>query len=104
MLLDLVDRAMDAARSGDGPSRETSAMIGLTCGESLRASREAVHTATELLGSAGVREGSPMLRLRRDIAAAGTHVMFSHTMQVGLGRELAGLPTSAFPFLPGTDS
>ena len=45
-----------------------------------------------------------MLRLRRDIAAAGTHIMFSHHVQTGLGRELAGLPTSAFPFLPGDGS
>ena len=92
---------MDAADLGDVPSRETSAMIGLACGESLRAARQVVQTVTELLGSAATRDGSPMLRLRRDIAAAGTHIMFSHHVQIGLGRELAGLPTSAFPFLPG---
>jgi alkylation response protein AidB-like acyl-CoA dehydrogenase len=101
LLFDLVDRAMDAAEVGDAPSRETSAMIGLACGASLRAGREAVNAATELLGSAAARDGSPMLRLRRDITAAGTHIMFSHAVQVGLGRELAGVPTSAFPFLPG---
>ena len=101
LLFDLVDHAMDAADLGDAPSRETSAMIGLACGESLRAARHVVQTVTELLGSAATRDGSPMLRLRRDIAAAGTHIMFSHHVQIGLGRELAGVPTSAFPFLPG---
>jgi alkylation response protein AidB-like acyl-CoA dehydrogenase len=101
LLFDLVDQAMDAADLGDAPSRDTSAMIGLACGEALRAAREVVQTVTELLGSAASRDGSPMLRLRRDIAAVGAHVMFSHHVQVGLGRELAGVPTSAFPFLPG---
>ncbi len=104
LLLDLVEQAMDETMSGDTPSRETSAMIGLACGESLRASRDVVQTVSELLGSAGSRENSPMLRLRRDIAAAGNHVMFSHNVQIGLGRELAGLPTAAFPFLPGIET
>ncbi len=35
--------------------------------------------------------------------AASRHIMFSHHLQTGLGRELAGLPTAAFLFLPGVD-
>jgi alkylation response protein AidB-like acyl-CoA dehydrogenase len=101
MLFDLVGQALDAGAAGDEPSRATSALIGLACGQAMAAGRVAVQTATELLGSAGVRDGSPLVRLRRDLAAAGAHVMFSHNLQIGLGRELAGLPTSAFPFLPG---
>jgi alkylation response protein AidB-like acyl-CoA dehydrogenase len=104
LLLDLVEQAIDQATTGNTPSRETSAMIGLACGESLRAGRDVVQIVSELLGSTGARENSPMLGLRRDTAAAGNHIMFSHNVQIGLGRELAGLPTAAFPFLPSIDT
>lgn len=104
MLLDLVGEAVDAGAGGDEPSRRTSALIGLACGQALTAGRDAVQTTTELLGSSAVRDDSPVNRLRRDVTAAGTHVMFSHHLRIGLGRELAGLPTSAFPFLPVVDT
>jgi alkylation response protein AidB-like acyl-CoA dehydrogenase len=103
LLFDLVDESFERAGRGDTPSRETSAMIGLACGETFRAARDVVAAVTALMGSAATREGSPLGRLRRDLNAAGSHVMFSHGLQVGLGRELAGLPTAAFPFLPGTE-
>ena len=103
MLLDLVGHALEAGGAGTEPSRRTSALIGLACGQALAAGRDAVQTVTELLGSSGVRDDSPVTRLRRDVAAAGTHIMFSHHLQTGLGRELAGIPTAAFPFLPGVD-
>jgi alkylation response protein AidB-like acyl-CoA dehydrogenase len=103
LLLQLVEESYERARRGDPSRRDTSALIGLACGESLRAARAVVETVTELMGSASNREHSPMTRIRRDLLAAGAHIMFSHNVQIGLGRELAGVPTAAFPFLPGVD-
>ena len=60
----------------------------------------AVDTAVRLLGSAAVREGAPLEKLRRDVDTASAHVMFSPRVVAGLSRELAGIPTSAFPYLP----
>ena len=99
----LLHEAMDDAHEhgvrGDVPPRETTAVIGLACSEALAAAKHAVEVATTLVGTDAVREGSPLLRLRRDIDAAGSHVMFSPMITSGLGRELAGVPTGAYPFV-----
>lgn len=99
LLLEALDDAYAVALRGDTPAREASALIGLACREALDAAQQAVTTATALLGTAGVRDGAPLDRLRRDLATMGTHVLFS----VGggfLARQLAGLETVAFPWLP----
>ena len=100
LLLRTLDEAYGHAERGDTPPRTTTAMIGLACCEALRAGKHVVETVTSLMGSAAVREGSPIPRLRRDIDAAGSHVMFSPIVLTGLGREVAGIPTNAFPYLP----
>jgi indole-3-acetate monooxygenase len=99
LLLDAVHDAFEAGERGDSPPRATTALIGLACGEALGAAKQAVETAVSLIGTDAVREGSPLLKLRRDIDAAGSHVMFSPMIASGLSRELAGIPTAAFPFL-----
>ncbi|MEY2570956.1 MAG: indole-3-acetate monooxygenase [Acidimicrobiaceae bacterium] len=99
LLLDALDVAFAHAQRGDVPPRDVTATIGLACCEALVAGKHAVAAATSLMGSAAIREGSPLLRLRRDIDAAGSHVMFSPIVMTGLGRELAGIPTAAFPYL-----
>jgi alkylation response protein AidB-like acyl-CoA dehydrogenase len=100
VLLEALDEAVARAERGDEPSRQTSAMIGIACAETLAAAKHAVETAITLVGTDAVRAGSPLLRLRRDIDAAGSHVMFSPMVFSGLGKELAGVPSAAFPFLP----
>jgi Acyl-CoA dehydrogenase, C-terminal domain len=60
----------------------------------------AVDTACALTGSESIRPDSTLDRMRRDLATARTHVMFSSRLAVALGRQLAGINTVAFPFLP----
>ncbi len=60
----------------------------------------AVDTACELSGSASIHPDSILDRMRRDLATARTHIMFSSRLAVALGRQLAGIDTPAFPFLP----
>lgn len=100
VLLETADDAIAGAERGDEPSRHTTAVIGVACAETLAAAKHAVETAVTLVGTDAVREGSPLLRLRRDIDAAGSHVMFAPMVFSALGKELAGIPTPAFPFLP----
>jgi alkylation response protein AidB-like acyl-CoA dehydrogenase len=103
LLLDALDTSYAHAVAGDTPPRAATAVIGLANCEALAAGAYAVDVAVRLLGSASVREGGPLERLRRDVDTAGAHVMFSPRVMVGLSRELAGLPTTAFPYLPPPD-
>jgi indole-3-acetate monooxygenase len=103
LLLEALDTSYDHALAGDTPPRAATAVIGLANCEALAAGAYAVDVAVRLLGSASVREGGPLERLRRDIDTAGAHVMFSPRVMVGLSRELAGIPTAAFPYLPPPD-
>jgi alkylation response protein AidB-like acyl-CoA dehydrogenase len=100
VLLEATDQALAYAARGDEPPRVTTAVIGIACSEALAAAKHAVETAVTLVGTDAVREGSPLLRLRRDIDAAGSHVMFSPMIVSNLSKELAGIPTAAYPFLP----
>jgi len=100
ILLEATDEALAYAQRGDEPPRMTTAVIGIACSESLAAAKHAVETAVTLVGTDAVRAGSPLLRLRRDVDAAGSHVMFSPMIVSNLSRELAGIPTAAYPFLP----
>jgi alkylation response protein AidB-like acyl-CoA dehydrogenase len=88
------------AERGDEPPRINSALLGLANAESWRAGKAAVDTAVTLLGSGAVRESSAVGRLRRDIDTAGAHVMFSHGVTTALAKEVAGIPSAAFPYLP----
>jgi indole-3-acetate monooxygenase len=85
---------------GDQPPREATALVGLANGEALEAGVEAVDTAARLLGSAAVREGAPIDRLRRDIDTVRQHVLFSASLAAPLGRQLAGILTIRPPYLP----
>jgi alkylation response protein AidB-like acyl-CoA dehydrogenase len=100
VLLEALDEALSRAARGDEPLRHTTAVIGIACSEALAAAKHAVETAVTLVGTDAVRDGSPLLRLRRDVDAAGSHVMFSPMVFSALGKELAGVPSAAFPFLP----
>jgi len=99
-LLDAVDDAYQQAVVGDQPPRAVSARIGLACLEAMSAGLAAVNTSCALTGSASIRPDSILDRMRRDLATARTHVMFSSRLAVALGRQLAGSDTVAFPFLP----
>jgi len=99
-LLDAVDDAYQHAVVGDQPPRAVSARIGLACLEAMSAGLAAVDTSCALTGSASIRPDSILDRMRRDLATARTHVMFSSRLAVALGRQLAGSDTVAFPFLP----
>ncbi len=99
-LFDAVDDAYQHAVAGDQPPRAVSARIGLACLEAMSAGLAAVDTACTLTGSASIRPDSILDRMRRDLATARTHVMFSSRLAVALGCQLAGIDTVAFPFLP----
>jgi alkylation response protein AidB-like acyl-CoA dehydrogenase len=103
LLLEALGTSYEHARAGDVPPRAATAVIGLANCEALAAGMHAVDTAVCLLGSASVREGAPLEKLRRDVDTASAHVMFSPRVVAGLSRELAGIPTSAFPYLPPPD-
>jgi alkylation response protein AidB-like acyl-CoA dehydrogenase len=45
-------------------------------------------------------DGALLDRQRRDIETARTHVMFSPRIAAGMARQLAGIDTVVFPFLP----
>lgn len=100
LLVDALEVSYAHARAGDTPPRRCSAVIGMANTEALHAAQHAVDVAVQLLGSAAVREGQPLERLRRDVDTASAHVMFSPRVVSGLARELAGIPTAAFPYLP----
>jgi alkylation response protein AidB-like acyl-CoA dehydrogenase len=100
LILDAVDDAYSYALDGKTPPRTNTAVIGLAIYEIFQAANQAVSTAISLLGSAAIRDGSKLDRLRRDLDTAGTHVMLRPGLVGLLGRELAGIPTDAFPYLP----
>jgi alkylation response protein AidB-like acyl-CoA dehydrogenase len=104
LLLEATHEAWVHGERGDAPPRQVTALIGLACVEALAAAKHAVEVSTTVIGTNAVREGSPMLRLRRDIDAAGSHIMFSPRIAAGLGREMAGIPGAAYPYLPPPDA
>lgn len=103
LLLDAIDSAHEHGLRGDTPPRAATALIGLACHEALAAATEAVEVACRLSGSAAIRAGRPLDRIRRDLNTAGTHVMFSQPLTAALARQLAGIDTVVFPFLPTLD-
>ena len=100
LLFDAVNASYEHAEKGDLPPRAVTALIGLACFEAIRAGSAAVDAACALSGSAAIQEGALLDRKRRDIQTAATHVMFSPRIAAGLGRQLAGIHTIAYPFLP----
>jgi alkylation response protein AidB-like acyl-CoA dehydrogenase len=100
LLLDAVEGCYQHAVRGDPPPRAATAMVGLACFEAMRAGAAAVETACALAGSAAVRSGSVLDRQRRDIQTARTHVLFAPRLASGLARQVAGIDTVAYPFLP----
>jgi indole-3-acetate monooxygenase len=98
LLVDSLQRACALSARGLVP-RETTALVGLACREAAIAGAHAVDVACSLTGSAAVREGRPLERLRRDIDTLRKHQVLWAQHAVPLGRQLAGIPTVAFPFL-----
>jgi alkylation response protein AidB-like acyl-CoA dehydrogenase len=99
LLLDVLDDAYEAGAAGRRPEPSVVALVGLACQEAMAAAVDAVDVACRLSGSRSVRDGSPLDRLLRDIHTMRQHVMFSPSIGALLGRQLAGLPTVAYPFL-----
>ena len=65
----------------------------------MTAAVEAVDVACRLAGSRSVREHSRLDRLQRDVNTMRQHVMFSPAIAAAMSRQLAGVPTVAWPFL-----
>jgi alkylation response protein AidB-like acyl-CoA dehydrogenase len=99
LLMELLDGAYETVAAGAEVARVDVALIGLTSGEAMAASAHAVDVACRISGSAAVREGAPLERARRDIDTMRKHVLFSPGVQQPLGRQAAGVPTVAYPFL-----
>jgi indole-3-acetate monooxygenase len=99
LLLDVLDEGYQLGVAGDSPSREHTALLGLTCGEAMAASAHAVDVACRISGSGAVRQGAPLEKARRDIDTMRKHVLFSPGVEQPLGRQIAGVPTIAWPFL-----
>jgi len=99
LLLDTLDDGYETCATGRRPERSHVALVGLACQEALAAAVNAVDVAGRLSGSRSVRDGSHLDRLHRDIHTMRQHVMFSPAIGAQLGRQLAGLPTIAYPFL-----
>lgn len=102
-IVDALSEAYEHGERGDAPPRALSARIGLGVHGCLDAAREAVEVAALIQGTAANREGALIDRLRRDLIAASGHVMFSPSFAAPLGRQLAGLHTVVWPFLPPED-
>ena len=102
-ILLLVDSLACACElGGHGPvPRQTVALVGLACREAAAAAVHAVDVACQLTGSASVRDGSTLERRRRDIDTLRKHQVLWPNHEVPLGRQIAGIPTVAFPFLSG---
>jgi alkylation response protein AidB-like acyl-CoA dehydrogenase len=103
LLHDALDQAYQYGLKGDKPPREITALLGLAHGEAASAGADAVDSAARIIGSASIREGAPLERMRRDMDTARQHVMFSRTHAAPLGRQLAGLPTVHAPYLGPLD-
>ena len=99
LLVDTLHDGHERAARGDAAPRWHTALVGLACQEAVHAAVTAVDVAGRVEGSASVREGSPIEHLRRDIETMRHHVMFAPSVGAPLGRQLAGIPTVAFPFL-----
>ncbi len=99
LLLDALDAAYQVAVSGHVVPRSANALIGLACGEAMQAAVHAVDVACAIKGTDAVRGRSTLQRSRRDITTMRTHVAFSPTVAQPLGRQIAGIPTMAFPLL-----
>jgi alkylation response protein AidB-like acyl-CoA dehydrogenase len=99
-LLDTADAGYRTGAAGDPVPRSHTALVGLACQEAMAASIHAVDVACRIGGSSSVRADSPLERLQRDINTMRQHAMFSPALAAPLGRQLAGIPTVAWPFLP----
>ena len=98
LLVDSLQCACALGAHGPVP-RQTVALVGLACREAAAAAVHAVDIACQLTGSAAVREGSSLERRRRDIDTLRKHQVLWPNHEVPLGRQIAGIPTVAFPFL-----
>ena len=100
LLADALDASWGHAERGDTPPREASALIGLANLAAVAAATRAIDTAARVLGTASIREGAPLERLRRDLDTARQHIIFAPAVEAPLGRQLAGVLTVAPPLLP----
>jgi alkylation response protein AidB-like acyl-CoA dehydrogenase len=103
LLLDLLDGAYQSCLAGRRPTPSEVALLLLTGQEAMAAAVHAVDVACRLAGSSSVRDNSRLDRLQRDINTMRQHTIFSSALTAPLGRQLAGIPTIAWPFLLPTD-
>ncbi len=98
LLIDALEQVRQLGLRGQVP-RESVALVGLACSEAIAAGIQAVDVACQLTGSASVRAGRPLERRRRDIDTLRKHQVAWPSHHVPLGRQIAGIPTVAFPLL-----
>jgi alkylation response protein AidB-like acyl-CoA dehydrogenase len=99
LLLDVLDEAYQSGVAGRRPSPSETALVGLACQEAMSAAVDAIDVACRLSGSSSARRQSRLERLHRDVATMRHHVMFTPSLTASLGRQLAGVPTVAWPFI-----
>jgi hypothetical protein len=73
--------------------------VGLAARDTIEAAAAAVDAAGRLSGTSSIRTGSLHEKLRRDLDTMRRHTMFDANRSAPLGRQVAGIPTVAFPFL-----
>jgi alkylation response protein AidB-like acyl-CoA dehydrogenase len=99
LLLDALDSAYQSCLAGRPVGRADMALLGLASQEAMAAAVQAVDVAARLAGTSSVRDDSRLDRLHRDINTMRHHVLFSPAVAAPLGRQLAGIDTTAWPFL-----
>jgi alkylation response protein AidB-like acyl-CoA dehydrogenase len=103
LLLELLDGAFESCLAGRRPAAPEVALLGLASQEAMAAAVHAVDVACRLTGSSSVRDNSRLDRLQRDVNTMRQHTIFSSALTAPLGRQLAGIPTTAWPVLLPAD-
>ena len=102
LLLETLESQQHRALEGRPLRRSEVALVGLACTETMAAAEQAIDTAARQIGSGSARHGAVLERARRDADTMRHHPVFS-VAGPALARQLAGIPTEAYPYLIGLD-
>jgi alkylation response protein AidB-like acyl-CoA dehydrogenase len=94
-----VDAAWEQALHGDRTDRPTQARVQMAAQVACDIAVEVTNTAHHLSGSAGVYNGSVMLRRLQDVQTARQHIVFGHGRRPVLGQVLCGRDLFAPPVI-----
>ena len=102
LLLETLESQHHRALEGRPLRRSEVALLGLACTETMAAAEQAIDTAARQIGSGSARHGAVLERARRDADTMRHHPVYS-VAGPALARQLAGIPTEAYPYLIGLD-